>query len=127
MKQSLNVTLESINIGKITLKGIHVEASCEYAEEEMRAEADVFSQCIETISKEFGWYFELAKRGLEIELRNKEMLSKSLEKQIANGTCEAYGPRGWSIRHESTVSTAPRACDKQSDLNLKDFKNNKKH
>ena len=98
MKQSVEVKIEGIQIKNVTLKGITVSASAEYTAEEMQTEGNVFSQVIETLAEKFSWLLPLLKKRIEIDVHNSELLSKDLEKQIAEGTTRAYGPRGWSIR-----------------------------
>lgn len=97
MKHTCEITVESINVKFVTLKGIKVSASAEYNAEEMREEGNVFSQVVETLTEKFDWLAKLGRQFLEIDLKNKELLSESLKKQIADGKIEAFGPHGWTI------------------------------
>ena len=101
MKQSFHFNIEAVSVtaGKfpITLKGVEVAAECEYSAEEMTAEGAVVNSVIDQISQKLSWLRPLIEKELQINIRNKEMLSKDLEKQISEGTCRAYGPNGWSV------------------------------
>lgn len=107
MKHSFKLTGD-VSYKSISIKNFNLEAECEYSAEEMKAEGDVFSNVIDTLYNKFEWLVPLAKKTIEIEIHNKELLSKDLEKQINNGTTRAYGPRGWSIRPEEGTTYAKK-------------------
>ena len=114
MKQSFNFAIEAVTVqaGKfpVTIKGVNINAECEYNAEEMQAEGSVFCQAIDQISQKLSWLKPLIEKELQINIRNKEMLSKDLERQISEGTCRAYGPNGWSVR---TSDLHDHKCDKK--------------
>lgn len=105
MKHSLSINVESVSVSKVTLKGIHVDATAEYEADEMRAEGDVFDQVITTLCDKFGWLKPLVQKRIEIDIDKAEMLAESLRKQIEEGKCEAYGPNGWSVKHDTVTTT----------------------
>lgn len=117
MKQSFHFNIEAVSVtaGKfpITLKGIRVDAEAEYSAEEMQTEGAVINSVIDQLADKFGWLKPLLEREIQISIHNREMLSKDLEKQIAEGTCRAYGPRGWSVRTSDLHDSKPCKCDKK--------------
>ena len=114
MKQSFNFAIEAVTVqaGKfpVTIKGVNINAECEYNAEEMTAEGSVFCQVIDQLAGKFGWLKPLIEREVNISIRNKEMLSKDLEKQIQEGTCRAYGPNGWSVRTNDLHDSQANSC-----------------
>ena len=102
MKQSVSFEVETITLQArkfpVSLKGIKFNAECEYSTEEMATEGTVINSVIDQLADKFGWLKPLIEREIQISLKNHEMLSKDLEKQIQEGTTRAYGPRGWSVR-----------------------------
>ena len=114
MKQSFHFNIESVSVtvGKfpIALKGIGVDAECEYSAEEITSEGAVINSVIDQLADKFGWLKPLIEREVNISIRNKEMLSKDLEKQIQEGTCRAYGPNGWSIRTSDLHDSQANSC-----------------
>ena len=114
MKQSVNFAIEAVTIqaGKfpVTIKGLNLTAECEYDSEEMQAEGAVVGQIIDQLADKFGWIKPLIEREIQISIHNREMLSRDLEKQIAEGTTRAYGPNGWSVRNSDLHGHQPKAC-----------------
>ena len=114
MKQSFHFNIEavSVTVGKfpITLKGIGVDAECEYSAEEMTSEGAVVNSVIDQLSEKLGWIRPLIEKEININIRNKDLLSRDLEKQIAEGTTRAYGPNGWSVRNSDLHGQQTKAC-----------------
>lgn len=103
MKQSFHLELESVTVTAkipVTLKGVKLDAECEYSAEEMQAEGSIFCQVIDQLSQKLSWLKPFIEKEIDISIRNKEMLSRDLEKQIQDGIIRAYGPNGWSILHQ---------------------------
>ena len=117
MKQFFSFEMESVTITAakipVTLKGIKLHTEAEYSAEEMQAEGVVVGQIIDQLADKFGLLKPLIEKELQINIRNKEMLSKDLEKQISEGTCRAYGPNGWSVRTSDLHDHKPSKCDKK--------------
>ena len=109
MKHSFKISGD-ISYKAITIKNFNLEAECEYSAEEMKTEGDVFSNVIDTLCEKFSWLAPLAKRTIELEIHNKELLSRDLEKQIQEGTTRAYGPNGWSVRNADLHGQQTKAC-----------------
>ena len=117
MKQSFHFNIEaaSVTVGKfpITLKGIGVDAECEYSADEMQAEGAVVNSVIDQLSEKLGWIRPLIEKEVNISIHNRNLLSRDLEKQIAEGTTRAYGPRGWSVRTSDLHDHTSCKCDKK--------------
>ena len=117
MQHSFDFEVEAITVNAakipVTLKGIRLHAEAEYSSEEMATEGSIVNQIIDQLADKFGWLKPLIEKEINIQIKNHEMLSKDLEKQISEGTCRAYGPNGWSVRTSDLHDSKPSKCDKK--------------